>query len=240
MERVITSVIIPAAGQGSRMQASVNKPYLLLDHKPVLAYTLDAFEQCPLIDEIILVINQSEFEICRREVLKPYRYTKVKLVAGGRTRQESVYHGLLAVSAQTDMVMTHDGARPLIEEAVIAACIAETAKYQATVVGVPAKNTIKIIDDQGLVKNTPDRNYLVEIQTPQTFDLKLLKKAHEQALAQGLEGTDDAFLVEQLGVPVKVVIGDYANIKITTPEDLVMAEAIIRQRQTAAKSSGKN
>ena len=240
MERRLTSVIIPAAGQGSRMNAPVNKQYLKIKQKPVLAYTLDAFEQCPLIDEIILVINQDEFEICRREVLRPNCYTKVKLVAGGRTRQESVYNGLMAVAPQTAIVMTHDGARPLIQQAVIEKSIHETSRYGATVVGVPAKNTIKMIDDQGFVESTPDRNYLVEIQTPQTFEYTLLKKAHQQAIEMGIAGTDDAFLVERLGYPVKIVSGDYSNIKITTPEDLIIAEAIIGQLEKKHQQHEKN
>ncbi|MBC3886895.1 2-C-methyl-D-erythritol 4-phosphate cytidylyltransferase [Acetobacterium paludosum] len=230
-ERLFTSVIIPAAGQGRRMNATMNKPYLTINGKPILAYTLDVFEKCPLIDEIIVVINKDEFEICRQEVLKPYHYTKIKLVEGGTTRQKSVYNGLLAVNPQTDIVMTHDGARPMIEESVIVKSIHDTMKYKATVVGVPAKNTIKVINAESFVEYTPNRDYLVEIQTPQTFEYTLLKEAHERAIELGIEGTDDAFLVEHLNCPVKIVIGHYTNIKITTPEDLIIAEAIFKRFQ---------
>ena len=229
MEKLQTSVIIPAAGLGRRMNASVSKQYLRLNGKPILAHTLDVFEKCPLINEIVLVINPEERDLCQDQVIAAYPYTKVKLVAGGNTRQESVYAGLEAVDPQTRIVLIHDGARPLIRESVIRKSIAETVTHQATVVGVPAKNTIKIINEEGFVEHTPDRNLLVEIQTPQTFSYDLIRAAHQQAREAGVVGTDDAFLVERLKIPVKIVLGDYTNIKITTPEDLIIAEAIIRQ-----------
>jgi 2-C-methyl-D-erythritol 4-phosphate cytidylyltransferase len=229
MEKLLTSVIIPAAGLGRRMNASVSKQYLRLNGKPILAHTLDVFENCPLINEIVLVINPAERELCQDQVIAAYSYTKVRLVAGGNTRQESVYAGLEAADPQTRIVLIHDGARPLIRESVIRKSIAETVKHQATVVGVPAKNTIKVINAAGFVEHTPDRNLLVEIQTPQTFAYDLIRAAHQQARQAGVVGTDDAFLVEWLKIPVKIVVGDYSNIKITTPEDLTIAEAIIRQ-----------
>jgi len=229
MEKLFTSVIIPAAGQGRRMNAPINKQYLAIHGKPILAYTLDVFEQCALIKEIILVINKDEFKICRQQVLRPYHYTKVKLVEGGSTRQQSVYEGLKAVNPKADIVMTHDGARPIIQESVIIQSIYETMEHQATVVGVPAKNTIKVINADGFVEYTPNRDYLVEIQTPQTFEIQLLRRAHENAIEESVEGTDDAFLVERLGYQVKIVTGHYTNIKITTPEDLIIAEAIIKR-----------
>ncbi|KNZ43233.1 2-C-methyl-D-erythritol 4-phosphate cytidylyltransferase [Acetobacterium bakii] len=240
MERLFTSVIIPAAGQGRRMNASINKQYLTLSGKPILAHTLDVFERCPLINEIILVVNKEEFRICQQQVLKLYHYKKVHLVEGGDTRQESVYQGLKAVNPRADIVMTHDGARPIIQESVIIESIYETMKHQATVVGVPAKNTIKVINVDGFVEHTPDRDYLVEIQTPQTFAFKLLREAHESARKEGIEGTDDAFLVERLGHPVKIVTGHYTNIKITTPEDLIIAESIIKRFDKNDKRGKKN
>lgn len=229
MKKNRTSVIIPAAGLGRRMKASVSKQYLQLNGKPILAHTLDAFENSPMIDEIILVINPEEQELCREQVIGVYPYTKVKLAAGGDTRQESVYAGLQAVDPQTRIVLIHDGARPLIRDAVIRKSIEETLRHRASVVGVQAKNTIKVINEEGFVEDTPDRNYLVEIQTPQTFEYQLIKEAHQKAREAGVVGTDDAFLVEWLKIPVKIVIGDYTNIKITTPEDLTIAEAIIRR-----------
>lgn len=227
MEKVLTSVIIPAAGLGRRMQVSVSKQYLQLNGKPILAHTLDAFEKCSLIDEIVLVINPEEQQLCQDQVIGVYSYSKIKLVAGGNTRQESVYAGLKAVNPQTRIVLIHDGARPLIRESVICKSIEETIMHRATVVGVMAKNTIKVMNKDGFVAHTPDRNGLVEIQTPQTFDYGLIKEAHQKAREAGVVGTDDASLVEWLKIPVKIVVGDYSNIKITTPEDLTIAESII-------------
>jgi len=236
MGNLFTSVIVPAAGQGRRMNSSISKQYLTLHGKPILAYTLDAFEKCSLINEIILVVNKNEFEICEQQVLKPYHYTKVKMVKGGNTRQQSVYAGLETVNPGADMVMVHDGARPLIQEAIIIKSINETIEHQATVVGVPAKNTIKVINASGFVEYTPNRDYLVEIQTPQTFEHQLLRSAHKKAVEEGVEGTDDAFLVERLSHPIKIVTGHYTNIKITTPEDLIIGESIIKQlEQTMIK-----
>ncbi|MGL4607315.1 MAG: 2-C-methyl-D-erythritol 4-phosphate cytidylyltransferase [Eubacteriaceae bacterium] len=229
MERLFTSVIIPAAGQGRRMNAPINKQYLTIQGKPILAYTLDVFENCPLIDEIILVINIDEIKVCKQQVLKPNGYKKVTLVEGGDTRQKSVYEGLRSVDAKAEIVMIHDGARPIIHEDIIVKSIFETKEHKATVVGVPAKNTIKVIKGKGFVDYTPNRDLLVEIQTPQTFTYDLLKQAHEKAIEEGVEGTDDAFLVERICHPVKIVHGHYNNIKITTPEDLIIAESIINR-----------
>lgn len=227
MEKIKTSVIIPAAGQGTRMNAPINKQYLTLRGKPILSYTLDVFERCSLVDEIILVINKNEFKICRQQVLNPHSYSKIKLVEGGSTRQKSVYEGLKKVSPQTDIVLVHDGARPLIKEDIIVQSIYETIQHKATIVAVPAKNTIKVVEKDGFVEYTPNRDFLFEIQTPQTFTYDLLLDAHEKAIQEDVEGTDDAFLVERMCVPVKIVRGHYNNIKITTPEDLIIAESLI-------------
>lgn len=229
MHKQFIAAVIPAAGQGRRMNAPINKQYLTLNGKPILAHTLEVFEKSELIYEIILVVNENEFKICRHQVLKPNHFSKVKLVKGGQTRQESVYQGLKAVSAQADLVMIHDGARPLLQEAVIFQSILKTMEYGAATVGVPAKNTIKMIDEKGMVISTPQRESLVEIQTPQTFKADLIRQAHEKALADGFVGTDDASLVEALPHPVKIVTGHYTNLKITTPEDLIIAESILKQ-----------
>jgi 2-C-methyl-D-erythritol 4-phosphate cytidylyltransferase len=240
MKSIQTSAIIPAAGLGRRMNSLVSKQYLLLKGKPILAHTLDAFEKCSLISEIVLVINKDELDVCREQVLGINDYPKVRVVAGGKTRQESVYAGLNAVNPQAGIVMIHDGARPLISQTVIKKSIEETILYGATVVGVAAKNTIKVIDEAGFVKYTPDRNFLVEIQTPQTFLHGLIRDAHERAIVTGIEGTDDSFLVEQLDVPVKIVNGDYQNIKITTPEDLIIAESIMAEMTSSLNIDYEN
>ncbi|WKY47314.1 2-C-methyl-D-erythritol 4-phosphate cytidylyltransferase [Eubacteriaceae bacterium ES3] len=229
MHRKYISAIIPAAGQGRRMNAPINKQYLTLNGKPILAHTLEVFEKSELIDEIILVVNENEFRVCRQQVLKPYHFQKVKMIQGGETRQESVYKGILASSEKADLVMVHDGARPLVQEKMIFESILETMEFGATTVGVPSKNTIKVIDEKGMVVSTPKRETLVEIQTPQTFLADLLRKAHEKAIKDDFSGTDDASLVEALPHPVKIVTGHYTNIKITTPEDLIIAESILKQ-----------
>lgn len=224
-------VVIPAAGQGRRMAAALNKPYLRIHERPVLAYTIDVFEAMEAVDEIVVVVGEDEFDICRETVLIPGGYQKVVLTAGGTTRQQSVYAGLKALSDDTDMVLIHDGARPLIDQKTVLKSIEATRDYHATIMAVPAKNTIKYSEDGIMVDDTPDRSKLFEVQTPQSFDYQLILKAHQRARVDGIEGTDDAFLAERLGIPVKLVMGTYHNIKITTPEDLAIAEALLKIRE---------
>lgn len=229
MPKPFVSSIIVAAGSGSRMKAGVNKQYLYLSGKPVLAHTLLVFQKCELIDEIILVIGKKDMEVCKEEVIKKYKIKKVKiLVEGGDTRQDSMYLGLKKVNPKSDIVITHDGARPLIHQNTLMKCIESTLEYKATIVAVPVKDTIKIVDDDLNVQSTPKRSTLWSVQTPQTFEYNLLKKAHKKAKDDNFIGTDDAMLVERLNHPIKVIKGHYDNIKITTPEDLIMAESIIK------------
>lgn len=229
MPKPFVSSIIVAAGSGSRMNAGVNKQYLYLSGKPVLAHTLLVFEKCELIDEIILVIGKKDIDVCTKEVIRPYKIKKVKfLVEGGDTRQDSMYMGLMKVNPKADIVVTHDGARPLIHQSTLLRCIEGTFEYKATIVAVPVKDTIKIVDDGLTVKSTPKRSTLWSVQTPQTFEYNLLKQAHEKAIEDEFVGTDDAMLVERLNHPIKVIKGNYDNIKITTPEDLIIAESIIK------------
>ncbi len=239
VKKLFVSVVIPAAGQSRRMHGPVNKQYLTLSGKPILAHTVDAFENCPLIAEIILVVSEGEIAQCNQQVVLPYRYKKVSLTIGGETRQKSVYSGLKAVNPKADIVMIHDGARPLIQESVIIESIYQTLEHKATVVGVPAKNTIKVVEKGGFVEYTLNRDLLVEIQTPQTFTFELLMKAHENAIEEQVQGTDDAFLVERIGHPVKIVTGHYNNLKITTPEDLIIAESIIKWVGKSKKKTQK-
>ena len=221
------SAVIPAAGQGIRMGAKKNKTYLDLKGKPILAHAIEEFEKLEIVKEIIVVIQEDEIELCQLDVLEPYQYKKVQLVLGGKTRQESVYKGLLAVDKRCDLVMIHDGARPMINQEVLLECIDETMRHQASVVAVPAKNTMKIVGNNGFVISTPKRETIFEVHTPQTFDYKLIVKAHEHAIEQNFVGTDDASLVEAMGIPVYIIKGNYSNIKITTPEDLVFAEGLL-------------
>lgn len=231
MKKPYVAAIIVAAGQGTRMKAGVNKQYLHLHGKPILAYTLEAFEECSAIDEIFVVVGENEREKCFQEVIKPYGYKKIeKVVLGGATRQESVYNGLKEITTDIDIVITHDGARPLIHKQTLISSIQETLIHKGTIVGVPAKDTIKILNSKGFVDNTPKRDLLWSVQTPQCFSHEILMQAHKRALKDGFIGTDDAMLVERMGYPIKMIKGTYDNIKITTPEDLIIAEAILNIR----------
>lgn len=230
------SVIIAAAGQGKRMNSKVNKQYLKLGNKPILSHTIDVFEKSLWIDEIIIVTHSDEVEYCKENIVKAYAFKKVKkIIAGGSKRQESVFNGLKSVDKRCDIVMIHDGARPFVREEYIFNSIDEVMKYKAVGVGVPVKDTIKVVDEEKYVRNTPDRKFLWAIQTPQTFDYVLLMKAHEKAIEEGFFGTDDTSLVERINQKVKMILGSYENIKITTPEDLYIGEAILKNRE---KSKG--
>ena len=210
-----TAVIIPAAGLGSRM--GTQKQLIKLNSKPVLAHTLEAFEKHPNIDEIIVVGSKSLAEITSS-------FSKVKsLVEGGANRQASVWQGLQAVSDDIDWVLIHDGARPFVSEKVISDVIGKCA-----ISGVKSKDTIKIADENNIVQETPNRENLWLVQTPQGFPYHIIKKAHQQAIADGFVGTDDATLVERMGIPVQMIEGDYRNIKLTTPEDILIAEVYIK------------
>jgi len=210
-----TAVIIPAAGLGSRM--GTQKQLIKLNSKPVLAHTLEAFEKHPNIDEIIVVGSKSLVEITSS-------FSKVKsLVEGGANRQASVWQGLQAVSDDIDWVLIHDGARPFVSEKVISDVIGKCA-----ISGVKSKDTIKIADENNIVQETPNRENLWLVQTPQGFPYHIIKKAHQQAIADGFVGTDDATLVERMGIPVQMIEGDYRNIKLTTPEDILIAEVYIK------------
>ncbi|MCK8827989.1 2-C-methyl-D-erythritol 4-phosphate cytidylyltransferase [Natroniella acetigena] len=220
------SVVIPAAGQGKRMKAAKNKQFLLLDERPIIAHTVDKFNS-EQVGEIILVVRKEEREYCQ-EIIEKYQLKVDKLIIGGKTRQESVYNGLQKVATESESVLIHDGARPLLKKGLIQHIIKEVSKgYQAVVVGVPVKNTIKVINREQMVVNTPERSRLVAIQTPQAFKKDLILEAYTTAMQEGYIGTDSASLVERLNRPVKVIEGSYQNLKITTPEDLEFAEKIL-------------
>ncbi len=227
MQDMFISVIIPAAGQSRRMQSAINKQYLSVKGRPLLYYTLKPFEAIKSINEIIVVTGKREQAFCKKNVIDRYRFKKVKTVVGGSTRQASVYAGLKATDKRCRIVVIHDGARPLVTEKIIMDSIEATKKHKATIVAVPAKNTIKMIKRGNIVDYTPNRNLMIEVQTPQTFDYGLIRRAHEKGLEEGTVATDDAFLLERLGYPIKIVRGHYNNIKITTPEDLLVLEAMI-------------
>ena len=220
--------LIPAAGKGSRMAHSLKKPYLKLAKKPILAHTIQQFEQNTAVDAIFVIVDETDFSECRKTVLEPYSFTKVQeLVAGGETRQMSVYNGLRALSADVDFVIVHDGVRPFVTDETISDCLTAADEYGAAVAAVPVKDTIKLANENRFITETPKRERLWAVQTPQVFRKALLEEAHQTAEERQLTGTDDAALVEQLGIPVKLVMGSYANLKITTPVDLRVAEVLL-------------
>jgi 2-C-methyl-D-erythritol 4-phosphate cytidylyltransferase len=195
----------------------------------VLAHTLEVFEKSGFISEIIVVINKEEHKQFDECILTPYRFQKIKsVVDGGADRQESVYNGLKKVSSNAELVCVHDGARPFVTVDIIKESVSAAGISGAACAGVPVKDTIKQADKRGVVEKTLDRRLLWAVQTPQAFKKEILINAHEKALSDGFRGTDDCVLVERLGHTVQMVMGSYSNIKITTPEDLVFAEAIAK------------
>jgi len=223
--------LIPAAGSGSRMGSAVKKPYLLLAHRPVLYHTLAAFDSAPSIDRIIIAVAPGEEAGCETDVVRKFTFKKkITIIAGGEIRQESVRRLLEQVPQDTSLVLIHDGARPLITVDLIERALEETEKWQATVAAVPVKDTIQATDEAGFVQETLPRDRLWSIQTPQTFELQLIREAQQKAVKEGFIGTDEGSLVTRLGRPVKIIMGAYDNIKVTTPEDLIVAEALLKKR----------
>ncbi|HEX3032421.1 MAG TPA: 2-C-methyl-D-erythritol 4-phosphate cytidylyltransferase [Bacillota bacterium] len=223
--------IIPAAGQGKRMGNQVNKQFLCLAGLPILVHTLTAFEKHSEISGLVVVCREEEVEYCRTEIIEKYGLRKVfAVVAGGQERQQSVLNGLKAVAGQADYVLIHDGARPFVTADIINRSLAAAITTRAAVAAVPVKDTIKEATAGGLVTGTPDRARLWQVQTPQAFDYQLIRRAYDLAEAEGFLGTDDASLVERMGEPVKLVLGSYENIKVTTQEDLWLGEAILARR----------
>ena len=225
--------LIPAAGMGKRMGASINKQYLRLNGLPILAHTISVFERSALIDSIYLVIPADEIPYCREHVVAAGGFKKIAaIVAGGTERQHSVMNGLKAIretAADDDVVLIHDGVRPFLTETMLRESITAAREHDGALVAVPAKDTIKIVAD-GVVIDTPPRETLWQAQTPQSFRFGVIYAAHQAAEAEGFIGTDDASLIERGGGKIRIVPGDYRNIKITTPEDLTLAEAFMAAR----------
>ncbi len=221
-------VVIAAAGTGSRMKSRINKQYMLLNSRPILSYSLDVFEKYEAVDEIVIVAHPREIEYCEREIVNKFGYRKVKkVIPGGKQRQDSVWAGLLQLNQDTDYVAVHDGARPLLTLALLDDLIKEAEEWGAAIPGVYVKDTLKMVDRDGFVGNTLDRSSTVFIQTPQVFRFKEIYQAYEMALEEGFKSTDDAALFEKYIGRVKVVPGNYNNLKITTPEDLIIVETLL-------------
>lgn len=221
------SVVIPAAGQGKRMGTSESKQFLKLHDQPIVLHTIDVFEKHPAIAEIVIVVGEAELQRMR-ELLSYKQYsTTMKVVTGGLERQESVYKGLQHTTQP--IVLVHDAVRPFVTNDAITRLIAATEHFGAAILAVPTKDTIKKVEANA-VSQTLERAYLWSVQTPQGFRRELLIEAHQHALSRPELATDDASLVEHLGQAVHVVDGEYTNIKITTPEDLIFAEAIYQMK----------
>ena len=210
------------------------KTYLSLLDLPVLSQTIRVFDLNPIISDILVIVSEGDLSNCQAVAITPYNFSKVlNLVVGGSTRQESVYNGLNFVPEDTQLVIVHDGVRPFVTDKMIHECVSSANRFGAAAVAVPTKDTIKVIDENQFSVETPNRDQLWAVQTPQCFRKDLLVKAHHQAKVNQVEVTDDAALVEQLGFKVKLVMGSYNNLKITTPEDMVVARAFAHLSNTA-------
>lgn len=238
MEKPHCTAIVLAGGRGSRMGTEVHKQYLLLAGRPVLFYSLKAFQDSDKIEEIILVAGDGEEEYCRMNFVEKYSLSKVgRIISGGKERYHSVWNGLQGAEEE-GYVFIHDGARPFVDQEIIDRIYEEVQIHKACVAGMPVKDTIKIVDKNCNVADTPDRSILWAVQTPQVFETGLVKKAYRMLMQEEERHhvTDDAGVVEDmLHYPVKLVQGSYENIKITTPEDLVIGEALARKLGTAGK-----
>lgn len=230
--------ILGAGGNGTRMRNPMNKSFMLLRGKPVLAYSLQLFQEMPEIHDVTIVINK-DWQSHLMELLNRYRITKVKeIVQGGKERQDSMRNAMEALArhapANDDLVLVHNAANPLVTKEIIRECIRAAQLHRASVAGYRVKDTIKRVHDDGKIIETLNRNELWGMQTPQCMEFGLYYQAHEKAKRENFMGTDDVQLVERLGVKAQVVDGGYDNIKITTPEDLLHAERILEKREAAS------
>lgn len=225
------AALIVAAGHGVRMGGGARKQFRLLAGRPVLVHSLAAFDGCREIERVVLVVPQSEVDYCRREIIECARMSKpVVLVAGGARRQDSVYNGLAAIEVQRGIVLIHDGVRPLIDRHLIEACIAGARQWHACIPALAVSDTLKQVDALGVIRESPKRDTFYLAQTPQAFDIQWIREAHTAARQNGWEATDDASLLERLGRSVHIIPGARRNIKITTSEDLILAEALLANR----------
>lgn len=231
-KEVITAIVL-SGGKGKRMGSDISKQYMEMKAKPILYYSLKVFEDSD-VDEIVLVVGKDDVEFVSDEIIKRFSFKKVKrIVVGGKERYNSVYNGLCAVESEkndiTRYVLIHDGARPFLSNEVIKRTIDTVIECGACVVGVPAKDTIKVINGDNNVESTPDRKYLWQVQTPQAFEYSLVKECYKKIIESGRDDiTDDSMVVESMSKKeIKMVMGDYNNIKITTPEDIILGNAIL-------------
>lgn len=237
---VKVGAVVPAAGSGSRMGSEIKKQFISIKGIPVLGHVLKVLE-ASRISSIVVVTGPGEENYCRLNVIEKIGAKKVTaIIPGGKERQDSVYNGLLALSPDTDIVVIHDGVRPLLALEDLEKVIEAAAAYGAAVLAVPVKETVKSAREDLFVSSTIPREGLWLAQTPQSFRYKLIMDAHREARKKNYTGTDDAVLVEMLGEPVKLIQGAYQkNIKITTPEDLVIASALMDEEENRKKGGFK-
>lgn len=225
-----TIAIILAGGAGKRMGTATNKQFLLIENKPIIVHTLQIFEDCRAVDGIYLVVNQKDLPLIQEEILETYKFNKImKLVIGGKLRQDSVRNGLEAIEHPCDVVVIHDGARPFVSPAFIEKGIFLMEMYDAVIPALPMKDTVKVISKEGFVVKTLERDSLWHVQTPQTFKYQLIVKAYREGMAKKHYGYDDATFIEHMGKKVKVIEGSPYNMKITTPEDLTIARGLLSE-----------
>ena len=232
MERQVYGAVVLAGGSGSRMKTKKAKQYLLLNGKPLIYYALRQFQDSA-VEKIVLVVAQGQETYCQKEIVERYGLTKVcAVVPGGSERYLSVHAGLQALEG-VDYVLIHDGARPCVDQTILKNTMEAVAQWQACVVGMPVKDTIKIVDEQQIAQKTPDRRTLWQVQTPQAFSYDLIRSAYDRVIASGEQSvTDDAQVLElACGKMCKLIEGSYCNIKVTTPEDLDIAQIILKKMQ---------
>ena len=228
MKRVCA--IIAAAGSGSRMGSNFNKQFIKVKDKPLLYYTLKAFDKNPFVDNIVIIAKENEMIFIEEEIVHKYKFSKVSaVIAGGKERQDSVFNALKSIK-DFNIVLIHDGARPFVSSKIIEDGISYAIKFGAAACGVRPKDTIKVKGHDGFSSGTLNRDELFSVQTPQCFKYELIFEAHKRAFEQGSRYTDDTALVESLGEEVYLYEGSYENIKITTPEDLIFANRIVEEK----------
>lgn len=227
---MVMFLLIPAAGTGKRMGSTQNKLLLKLKGKPLLAWTLIAANASKKIEWIGIIGQTHDFPLFKQIIAQVNPSKPVHLIRGGETRQQSVYNGLQALPQNAQQVLIHDGARCLVTPELFDRCAEQILQCPGLIAAVPVKDTIKLVNEDLIITDTPDRDQLWAAQTPQGFDVKLLKECHEQGVKLGWEVTDDAALLEKCGFPVHIVVGEETNLKVTTPIDLTIAEFILEQR----------
>ena len=225
----MVTAIFPAAGQSRRMHSKTNKNFLQIKDQPILIHTLKKFSKSDKIDKLIIAAAPDEVEIVKEMLKKITGLKPFQVVAGGSERQYSIANALEFIDDDSEVILVHDAARPMVTVKTIDKVVDMAKLHGAAIAAVKEKNTIKIVDDNDFVIDTPPRSTLVSVQTPQGFRREIILKAYEQAKIENFLGTDDSSLVERLGYKVKIVQSDYKNIKLTTPEDIIIAEAFLKE-----------